>query len=170
MFCTKCGKKAEEGTKFCTDCGTLLEAKATVEETPAAAYEEPTPVTPPPAFKEPEPAAPVTPPTPPVAPPVPPVAPPVPPVAPPTAGNLSPTVSTATFFWMDLVLAIPLVGLIVCIVLACGATSKQSLRNWAKAKLIWALVSVILFLLLSIVAVSLLSRYYYVLLDLLNQF
>lgn len=163
MFCTKCGKKAEEGTKFCTDCGAPLEIKTPEEETPVTDFEEPTPVTPPPSYTEPQPAAPVTP-------PVTPVAPPVAPVTPPPADNLSPTVSTATFFWMDLVLAIPLVGLIVCIVLACGATSKKSLQNWAKAKLIWALVGAILFVILSIAAVSLLSRYYFDLLNLLNRF
>ena len=160
MFCTKCGKKAEEGTKFCTNCGELLEVKTPEEETPVTAFEEPTPVTPPPSYTEPQPEAPVVPPVTPVSQPA---------VAPPPADNLSPTVSTATFFWMDLVLAIHVVGLIVCIVLACGATSKKSLQNWAKAKLIWALVGAILFLIMAIVAVSLLSRYYAVLMDLLSQ-
>ncbi|MFA1644513.1 MAG: zinc-ribbon domain-containing protein, partial [Enterobacteriaceae bacterium] len=31
MFCVKCGKEVKEGTKFCTNCGTEMEAKQEVK-------------------------------------------------------------------------------------------------------------------------------------------
>ncbi|MBS1479878.1 MAG: zinc ribbon domain-containing protein [Christensenellaceae bacterium] len=52
--------------------------------------------------------------------------------------------TTGQFFLMDLILAIPLVGLIMCFVWAFGDASNPNRKAWAKAKLIWILIGVVL--------------------------
>lgn len=52
--------------------------------------------------------------------------------------------TTGQFFLMDLILAIPLVGLIMCFVWAFGDGSNPNRKAWAKAKLIWILIGVVL--------------------------
>ena len=56
--------------------------------------------------------------------------------------------TTSQFFLMDLILAIPLVGIIMCFVWAFGDGSNPNRKAWAKAKLIWILVGIVLTVLL----------------------
>ncbi len=107
MFCTKCGARAPEGSRFCTGCGSSLEPAPKIPSAPKAPAApasqgfaragsldmdlgDPAPVTPP------KPAAPVAPPKPaapvPMAPPAPtPMAPPTPtPMAPPAPTPMAP--------------------------------------------------------------------------------
>ena len=51
---------------------------------------------------------------------------------------------------MDLILIIPLVGLIMCFVWAFGDGSNLNRKAWAKAKLIWMLIGIVLTILLVI--------------------
>lgn len=55
--------------------------------------------------------------------------------------------TTGQFFLMDLVAAIPLVGLIMCFVWAFGDSTNLNRKAWAKAKLIWTLVGIVLVIL-----------------------
>ncbi|MGE5683069.1 MAG: hypothetical protein ACM34K_19580 [Bacillota bacterium] len=60
----------------------------------------------------------------------------------PSAANN--TVTTGDWFLTMLITAIPLVGLIMLFVWAFGGGTNPSKQNWAKAALIWMLVSVVL--------------------------
>lgn len=53
MYCIKCGKQLEDGTKFCIFCGTKQEAAPAYE--PTAPVEDTTPAYQPPKFEEPTP-------------------------------------------------------------------------------------------------------------------
>lgn len=70
----------------------------------------------------------------------------------PPASNLitDGTVSTAYYFFMMLVYALPLVGLIVCIVNLCSSDNRSK-KNYAKAMLIWMIVAVGLSIIMAIV-------------------
>ena len=56
--------------------------------------------------------------------------------------------TTGQFLLMDLILIIPLVGLIMCFVWAFGDGSNLNRKAWAKAKLIWMLIGIVLTILL----------------------
>lgn len=55
--------------------------------------------------------------------------------------RLYPAVKTSTYFWLNIAMAIPFVGLILSIVLTC-APQNRSLKNYAKAYLILYLISI----------------------------
>lgn len=61
-------------------------------------------------------------------------------ITPSVANN---TVTTGDWFLTMLITAIPLVGLIMLFVWAFGGGTNPSKQNWAKAALIWMLVSVV---------------------------
>ena len=158
-FCTNCGFTLEEGAMFCPECGQKVEIPAAAAETAAAAA----------AVFTAEPAQPAAP----VFTAVPkqaaaevnsafeeahakaaaarkPEA-PKPAAAPAKEAPEEPQplsksdrpVSTAAYFWLMLLFAIPGLGLILAIILAFAAR-KKSLRNFARANLIWVLVALIL--------------------------
>ena len=58
--------------------------------------------------------------------------------------DVSQPLTTGQFFLMDLVAAIPLVGLIMCFVWAFGDSTNLNRKAWAKAKLLWILVGIVL--------------------------
>ncbi len=58
--------------------------------------------------------------------------------------------STAGFFWLMFLYAIPVVGFIACLIMA-FASKNASRRNYSRAVLIWALVGLIVAVLLGIV-------------------
>ncbi|MBO4873366.1 MAG: zinc ribbon domain-containing protein [Lachnospiraceae bacterium] len=149
-FCTNCGSPIEEGTLFCPECG----QKVPVEEVPASNFVAAAAAAVPPV--EPAPVQPsYVPPVPPAAEPAPA---PVQPKAEPAAevftheselGTVtnepavnSPVVKTGTYFWLMLLFAIPVLGLIVMIIMACAARNKN-LKHWVRALLIWILVGLI---------------------------
>ena len=141
-FCTGCGAELMEGKPFCTACGMKVEQPSGAQAPEMKA--EAAPVTPPPA--------PVTPPARPVAPPPPPVTPPPVAVVPSgTATKTAPaktepaaaTVKTSTYFWLMLLFALPLIGILSCII-AAFAPKNRSIRNFAKAILLWTLIGIII--------------------------
>ena len=135
-FCTGCGKELPDGLMFCTGCGTKVpegapaEAPAVKEEIPAEEKVVKEPVT---VQAQPEQQQQYIPPqqqqyTPPMQ-------------ALQQAENHS--ASTAHFFWMMLVYALPLIGWIICIVMA-FAPKNESKKHFARAILIWGIVGIVI--------------------------
>ena len=122
-------------------------------ETPAKKEEKPVPVDPVPvkqAQNVPPKAAPAVAPA--VDPAVTPAAAPV--VAPTVAPQEKtyPPVKTGYYFWMMLLFAIPVVGLVVCIITA-FALKNPSKKNFSRAVLIWVIVGVVCGILLTVAAI-----------------
>ena len=109
MICPNCGANNSDSTKFCSTCGSRVDADAQQGQAQQQAY-QPAPVMAQPANSQP--------------------------------------LTTSQFFLMDLILAIPLVGIIMCFVWAFGDGSNPNRKAWAKAKLIWILVGIVLTVLL----------------------
>lgn len=117
--------------KFCTECGAPLKegatfcsacgAKAPAEKKPEAAPE--TPAAPQPVYQTQQ-------------------------TYTPSAPTAQP-VSTAYYFWMMLLFAIPVVGLIVCLVTAFSGDD-TSRKNFSRAVLIWILVAIVLSIIVAI--------------------
>ena len=117
--------------KFCTECGAPLKegatfcsacgAKAPAEKKPEAAPE--TPAAPQPVYQTQQ-------------------------TYTPSAPAAQP-VSTAYYFWMMLLFAIPVVGLIVCLVTAFSGED-ASRKNFSRAVLIWILVAIVLSIIVAI--------------------
>ena len=115
-FCTECGKEIADGVAFCTECGAKLETN------------EPKPVSAPPPVTQ---------------------APPVvqvntqPSYSPPVADNQNKVISTGLYIGLMLLFAIPIIGFIVCIIMAFAAKNKN-IKNYAKATLIWMIIAFVL--------------------------
>ena len=117
--------------KFCTECGAPLKegatfcsacgAKAPAEKKPEAAPE--TPAAPQPVYQTQQ-------------------------TYTPSAPAAQP-VSTAYYFWMMLLFAVPVVGLIVCLVTAFSGED-ASRKNFSRAVLIWILVAIVLSIIVAI--------------------
>lgn len=124
--------------KFCTECGAPLKegatfcsacgAKAPAEKKPEAAPE--TPAAPQPAYQTQQ-------------------------TYTPSAPAAQP-VSTAYYFWMMLLFAVPVIGLIVCLVTAFSGED-ASRKNFSRAALIWIVVGAVLAV-VAVVALALLSN------------
>lgn len=130
-FCTECGHDLPENVAFCTECGAKVESA----EPQQVFQPEPQPVfqpEPQPAFQ-----------------PMPQVSyAPVP--APPAASEPQPkekpadkTVGTGTFFGLMLLFAIPVLGWLICLIMAFAAKN-HNIRNFARATLIWVLIGLVL--------------------------
>ncbi|MBE6031411.1 MAG: zinc ribbon domain-containing protein [Clostridiales bacterium] len=137
-FCINCGAEIPDGTAFCTGCGTKIEeTMPQVPVTEAATTPE-------------EPAQPQTPPkqqtyqTPPQQPVY--QQPAQVPYDVPPIGKYG-VVSTGYFFFMMIFYAIPVIGTIACIFTAFKGKNKNK-KNFAKAMLIWLVISLILSLVL----------------------
>lgn len=135
-FCTGCGMELTDGLMFCTGCGTKVpegapaEAPAVKEEIPAEEKVVKEPVT---VQAQPEQQQQYIPPqqtayTPPMQ-------------ALQQAENHS--ASTAHYFWMMLVYALPLIGWIICIVMA-FVPKNESKKHFARAILIWGIVGIVI--------------------------
>ena len=117
--------------RFCTECGAPLKegatfcsacgAKAPAEKKPEAAPE--TPAAPQPVYQTQQ-------------------------TYTPSAPAAQP-VSTAYYFWMMLLFAVPVVGLIVCLVTAFSGDD-TSRKNFSRAVLIWILVAIVLSIIVAI--------------------
>ncbi len=62
--------------------------------------------------------------------------------APPTKSDDSGVVGTGVFFGSMFLFALPILGFIACIIM-CTSAKKKSLRNYAKANLIWAIIGLV---------------------------
>ena len=133
-FCTGCGMELTDGLMFCTGCGTKVpedapvEAPVVKEEIPAEekVVKEPVTVQAQPEQQQPPPQQTAY----------------IPPMqALQQAENHS--ASTAHFFWMMLVYALPLIGWIICIIMA-FAPKNESKKHFARAILIWGIVGIVI--------------------------
>jgi len=76
--------------------------------------------------------------------------------APPKGSRYAP-VSTGAFFGVMLLMAIPVVNIILLVVWAVSKTNKISLRNYARAMLIWMIICVVASIAVAVVVGSLLA-------------
>ena len=127
-FCTECGAKLKDGAAFCSECG----AKVPAGKQPGAAPETPPQTQAQPAAAEQQKYQPRQTYTVPVS---------TPPAVQP--------VSTAYYFWMILLFAVPVIGLIVCLVTAFSGED-ASRKNFSRAVLIWILVAIVLSIIVAI--------------------
>ncbi len=140
-FCTGCGKELTDGLMFCTDCGTKVpestpaQSDGIKEEASVAAEVKQEQV----SVQEP------------------PVQQPSNQYIPPQQTQQSPqqppmqvaqqrenhSASTAHFFWMMLVYSLPLIGWLICIIMA-FAPKNESKKHFARAILIWGIVGIVI--------------------------
>ncbi len=119
-FCSNCGKEVADGMAFCQECGAKIEKEvasdAEVTEQIASVAES---------------AAVVQPAAQSVS------------VASPAEEEKFKTVKTSTYFWLGFVFSLPVIGLIVNLIVA-FAPKNKNLKNFAKSKLVWLLVLLII--------------------------
>ena len=168
-LCTKCGTSNPDDVRFCPECGNLSEeliipapdvppAAVPVAAIPEAPVMQP-PVQPDVPVMQPPVQPDAPPPIPPPAPPpvyiLPtPVSAPLPtpqPVlsrnAPPPKGSPYRMVSTAAFVGWMILFALPVVGWIICIIMA-FVPGKRNRQNFARAQIVLALIGIAVFILL----------------------
>lgn len=137
-FCTECGKEITAGVAFCTECGTkvpsdpapqttepVIEAKpepkvetkpeVPVHTAPAQVYQTQQ------TYQQPVQAA----------------------YTPPVPEPTNKVVGTGAYFGLMLLFALPIIGQIACIILA-FAPKNRNLKNYARANLIWMIISIVL--------------------------
>ncbi len=138
-FCTGCGKELADGVMFCTGCGTRApegtpaQAEVVKEAAPAnaevikerVAVQEQKPqqqyVPPQQTQQQYQPQQPQQ-------------------AIQPTEKH---SASTAHFFWMMLVYSLPLIGWLICIIMA-FAPKNESKKHFARAILIWGIVGIVI--------------------------
>lgn len=142
-FCTNCGATLEDDAVFCPECGTRFDTVPAANEAPAPEVrpELQEAERPQPEAVKPEQVQYTAPPAPA----------PVPAPAPAEApAQRSKEVSTAGYFWLMLLFAIPVVGFIAMLIFA-FAVKNKNLRNFARAHVVWIVVALILAILLWII-------------------
>ena len=144
-FCTNCGKEIAEGIAFCTECGTPAPKEDAAAQQPAKELVMAAAQTPPAAqpvkeataqpqqtYQQPvyqQPAQQTYVPTPPQE-------------ASPKGGRYG-VVSTGAYFGLMLLFAIPVIGWIVCIIMA-FTPKNENIKHFAKAMLIWIVIGIVL--------------------------
>lgn len=137
-FCTSCGATLADEKKFCTECGVPADVMAAP---PALRKAAPAPPPVHPAYSAPAVAVASSPPA---------------PLssaalggdAPPPKGSKYEPITTGGYIGITLLMLIPVVGLILVIVWACGGCRKVNKRAFARASLIMMLVGLILSLII----------------------
>lgn len=117
-FCTSCGKEIPDGVAFCTECGAAAPTEAKTQQpqpqaTPAPAQT----VAPTPVYAQ-------------------------------NSADLSPTgkyvvVGTGTYFGLMFLFAIPVIGWLICIIMA-FASKNENKKHFAKAMMIWLIIGIVL--------------------------
>ena len=74
----------------------------------------------------------------------------------PAVENPSPVVSTAAYFGMMLLFALPVIGWIACIIMA-FAPKNENIRHFARANLIWLLITLLIAGLISLAVSALID-------------
>lgn len=120
-FCGECGKEIAAGTTYCAECGAQNSVETKQNQ---AVYATP------PVVHQPHTAISTQPNTRPEA--------------------QSKTVGMGTYFLLMLVFALPVIGLIACIIMS-FAPSNKSIKNYARATVIWTIISLVLVVALVIV-------------------
>ena len=129
-FCSECGKEIDAGVSFCSECGKAVnenvmpetEGNTSLENTPAVNTVEEQPE----EVKQPDTSLqPVT-----VQP------------ADVTPASADTTVGMGVYFGLIVLFAIPVIGLIACIIM-CFAAKNKSIKNYARAKLIWLIIGIV---------------------------
>lgn len=147
-FCTNCGKEIPDGVAFCTECGIKAPEQAfvvpPVNEAPVAVT---APASIPAPTHQPAPQPVYTAPSRPAQQPY------VQQPSAPAEDNKSETVGTAYYFFMQLLFAIPIVGLIVCIISALTGSNKSK-KNFSKAYLIWLIIGIVFSVIGTIIMIS----------------
>ena len=133
MFCNKCAAKIPDDSVFCPECGQKLAGpQPAVQRQPAQTVP---PRNVPPHPQQSRYAQPL-----------------------PAADPLTAPLSTASFFWMPFLIAIPIVGFIVLLVWAFSKNTNLNRKHYARSVLIWALISVLLGVIVTIAGGNLLGN------------
>ena len=128
-FCTECGKEIAEGVAFCTECGTKAPVNTQASETVTEEVRTEAPIHTRPVQTYP-PQQSYTAPTQTV----------YAPAAPDPADKV---VGTGTYFGLILLFALPVIGLIACLVMA-FASKNRNIKHFARAMLIWTIIALVL--------------------------
>ena len=138
MFCPKCGTNVENGTRFCSECGTdVLAAQAVpAGNAPAPQYTQNTYSAPPPPPPRPQPQ----------------YAPPqyAPQYQQPVNPNDAP-MSVGSYIGTMILFCIPLVGFILQLVWAFGSNVNRNKKNFCRAALILEVIVVVLYIIFFII-------------------
>lgn len=122
-FCTGCGSELRDGAAFCTECGAKAGQPANQQPPVSQSIPQsaPQPAAQPAPQYTPQPAAqPV-----------------------PAAEDPNKVVGTGAFFGMMLLFSIPVIGWIVCLVMA-FAPKNENIRHFARANLIWLIIALLI--------------------------
>jgi len=150
-FCTECGKEISEGAAFCTECGTKAPANTQASETVTGEIRTEAPAYTPPPTQTRQAQQSYAAPTQTV-------------YAPPAPDPASKVVGTGTYFGLILLFALPVIGLIACIIMA-FAPKNRNIKHFARAMLIWTVIALVLFGILAAVLTMLANS----LMDYINQ-
>ena len=120
-FCTQCGSEIRDGIAFCTNCGAKAE-----QATPA-----------PQVMPEMQPSTKLAPQR-----TDPPTAPNAPASQPKEEIPADKTVSTGTFFGLMFLFSLPILGWLICLIVAFAAKN-QNIRHFARAMLIWLVIALV---------------------------
>ena len=120
-FCTQCGSEIRDGIAFCTNCGAKVEQDIPTPQVMPEMQPSTRPV--------PQPAAP-----------------PAPQYTPaPQAKAEIPadkTVSTGTFFGLMFLFSLPILGWLICLIMA-FASKNKNIKHFARAMLIWLIIAMV---------------------------
>lgn len=117
-FCSNCGKEIADGMAFCQECGAKVDIPAENKPEPKAEVDvQPAPVYVPVSNNQ----------------------------QTPSEEEKFKTVKVSTYFWLNLVFAIPVIGLIINLIVA-FAPKNKNIKNFAKSKLVWLLIAIIIFI------------------------
>ncbi len=137
-FCRNCGKEIPPGVAFCTECGEKVPEEVVQKPTPV-----PTPAPPPIQTPTPAPApAPTPTPTPTQKQPD--------DEAPPKGSKYEP-ISTGGYVGILLLMCLPVIGLVLAIIWACGGCTKINKRNLSRAYLIFMAVSLVISIIIGVI-------------------